>query len=298
VTPSVDNVAVSLPQAIRETTRRALATGALQPIETDAHLLDDAGVRFILRTASSLVRKDEARRAPKVADPLGDYDPDLFVADLGPSHYLLLNKFNLLAGHVLIVTRRFEPQEHLLTPADFEALAACLRDIDGLGFYNGGAGAGASQGRKHLQFVPLPLAPESPDAVPMERALDRDGCGGTLPFAHAFARLPAAASGDDMHALYRALLRQAGIAAVPSAGGESHAAPYNLLVRRGWMWVVPRTQPCFETIPLNALGFAGSLFVRSTRDLDRVRTVGPMQVLRAVARGDTGLGDGTIARCP
>jgi len=283
-----------LPQAIQAATARALATGALQPIDTDAVLHEDAGIRFILRTASSLARKDEARRAPKVADPLGDYDPDLFVAELGPSHYLLLNKFNLLAGHVLIVTRRFEPQERLLTPEDFGALADCLREVDGLGFYNGGAEAGASQGRKHLQLVPVPLAPDSPDAVPMERALDRDGAA--LPFAHAFARLPHAASGGDMHALYRTLLRRAGIGAIGPAGGESHGAPYNLLVRRGWMLVVPRTRPCFEAIPLNALGFAGSLFVRSREDLDRVRAVGPMQVLRAVARADTGPADGTIAR--
>src|SRR6185436_8259031 len=106
------------------------------------------------------------------------------------------------------------------------------REIDGLGFYNGGAEAGASQARKHLQLVPLPLARESTGDVPMERALVEDGA--TLPFAHAFARVPAAASTDDLHALYRALLRQAGIGAIVSAEGESHAAPYNLLVRRGW----------------------------------------------------------------
>jgi len=34
---------------------------------------------------------------------------------------------------------------------------------------------------------------------------------------------------------------------------------------------------------VNGLGFAGSLFVRSQQDLGRVRAVGPMQVLRAVA---------------
>ena len=55
-------------------------------------------------------------------DPLGDYDPDLFVVDLAPSHYVLLNRFPVLAGHVLLVTRRFEHQERLLTVEDFAAL--------------------------------------------------------------------------------------------------------------------------------------------------------------------------------
>jgi sulfate adenylyltransferase (ADP) / ATP adenylyltransferase len=49
------------------------------------------------------------------------------------------------------------------------------------------------------------------------------------------------------------------------------------------MLVVPRSRACFESISVNGLGFAGSLFVRSQQDLDRVRSVGPMQVLRAVA---------------
>jgi len=268
-----------LPQAIQAATARALATGALQPIGTDTHVLEDAGIRFILRTVSSLVRKDEARRAPKVADPLGDYDPDLFVADLGSSHYLLLNKFNLMARHVLLVTRRFERQECLLTIEDFDALAPMLDEIDGLGFYNGGTEAGASQARKHLQLVPLPLAPGSPDAVPMERAL---GDAGALSFAHAFSRIAPQASAAARHALYRDLLQRVGIGGIRTAEGEVQSAPYNLLLRRGWMLVVPRARECFDSISVNALGFAGSLFVRSPADLERVRAVGPMQVLRAV----------------
>lgn len=46
---------------VQEATRRALANGALQPIETKTILLDDHGVRFVVRVMSSLARKDEAR---------------------------------------------------------------------------------------------------------------------------------------------------------------------------------------------------------------------------------------------
>ena len=242
-------------------------------------MLDDAGVRFVVRAVSSLARKHEGRHAAAATDPLGDYDPELFVADLAPSHYILLNKFQLLAGHVLLVTRRFERQERLLTVEDFAALITCLSEVDGLGFYNGGIEAGASQARKHLQLVPLPLAPESPDEVPTERLLG--SC--RLEFRHAFARIVPQASAPELHALYRELLNRCGISAVTAAEGEFQSAPYNLLVRRSWMLVVPRSRACFESIPVNALGFAGSLFVRSQEDLERVRAVGPMYVLRAVA---------------
>jgi ATP adenylyltransferase len=265
---------------VQGATQRALASGALQPIKTQTTLLDDDGVRFIVRAVSSLARKDHARHTAVATDPLGDYDPDLFVADLAASHYILLNKFYLLAGHLLLVTRRFERQERLLTIEDFAALITCLSEINGLGFYNGGIEAGASQPRKHLQFVPLPLAPESLDEVPMERLV---GSGSVLAFRHAFSRIPQQATATALHALYRELLLCCGISGVAAAEGEFQSGPYNLLVRRSWMLIVPRSRPCFESIPVNALGFAGSLFVRSQQDLERVRTVGPMQVLRAVA---------------
>jgi ATP adenylyltransferase len=276
----VESSSVFSLSVVQDTTRCAMATGALQPIETQTTLLDDGGVRFVVRAVSSLVRKDEARHAAAVADPLGDYEPDLFVADLGPSHYVLLNRFPVVAGHVLLVTRRFERQERLLAVEDFEALAACLADVDGLGFYNAGVEAGASQPRKHLQLVPLPLSAETPDEVPMERLLIG---GHRLAFKHGFARIAPHATAGALHALYRDLLGHCGISAVATAEGELQSAPYNLLVRRNWMLVVARTCECFETISVNALGFAGSLFVRTQKELERVRAIGPMRVLVAVA---------------
>jgi len=265
---------------VQDATRRALAAGALQPIETQPIMIDDGGVRFVVRAVSSLARKDAARHAAVVADPLGDYEPDLFVSDLGPSHFLLLNKFPVLARHVLLVTRRFERQERLLTVEDFGALGACLSEVDCLAFYNGGVEAGASQPRKHLQLVPLPLAAESPDEVPMEPALIG---GHRFAFKHGFAPIAQGATAPALHALYRELLHRCGISAVVTADGELQSAPYNLLLRRGWMLVVPRSCECFETVSINALGFAGSLFVRTHAELERVRAVGPMRVLRAVA---------------
>jgi ATP adenylyltransferase len=271
---------MSFVSQVQDATRRALAAGALQPIETQPTILDDGGVRFVVRAVSSLARKDAARRAAVVADPLGNYEPDLFVADLGPSHYLLLNKFPVLAGHVLLVTRRFVRQERLLTVEDFGALAACMTEFDGLGFYNGGVEAGASQRRKHLQLVPLPLAAESPIEVPIERALIGSH---RLAFKHGFAPVASHTSAAALHALYLELLQRCGISAVAAAEGELQSAPYNLLLRRRWMLVVARSRECFETISINALGFAGSLFVRTHAEQERIRAVGPMRVLRAVA---------------
>jgi sulfate adenylyltransferase (ADP) / ATP adenylyltransferase len=133
----------------------------LHSIETEQEIIEDRGMWFVVRRVSSLARRDLDRRRSKTAatapvDPFLPYDPDLFVADISDTHVGLLNKFNVVTHHLLIVTRRFEPQEALLDRKDFGALCSCLAQIDGLGFYNGGRIGGASQPHKHLQLIPLP----------------------------------------------------------------------------------------------------------------------------------------------
>ena len=126
--------------------------------------MEDGGIRFLIRILRHLARKPR-REAPDASpaaarpNPFLPYDPAMYVADASPTHVCLLNKFNVVERHLLIVTRAFEDQETPLTQPDFEALWTCLAEAEGLGFYNSGAVAGASQPHKHLQLVPLPLDP-------------------------------------------------------------------------------------------------------------------------------------------
>jgi ATP adenylyltransferase len=182
----------------------------------------------------------------------------------------------------------------LLDEADFTALSLGMADHTGLGFYNGGAVAGASQPHKHLQWVPLPLAESGPAVpiaplLPTARRAGEVGIVPGLPFRHAFIALdPALAAqprafAEALHASYRAALRAVGIAAVHRDGELWQSAPYNLLITREWLLLVPRRQAGEAGIAINALGFAGSLFVRDQAQLALLRHRGPMAVLRAVA---------------
>ena len=272
------------------TVASALASGALQPIATREAVVMDWGVAFRVRQVDSLARKESERRRaaqpdakrPRPANPFLPPEPDLTVGALSDTHLAVLNKFNVLASHLLVVTRRFEHQETLLTPADMEALARCLNEMDGLAFYNGGPLAGASQPHKHLQLVPLPLADGGP-ALPMEpRLLGEDG--GDPPFQHALVRLDQARTSPDidpaaLHQRYLDLLGRIGVRPVGRDGGTWQSGPYNLLVTRRWMLAVPRRSECVDGISVNALGFAGSLFVRDSAGLAAIRRRGPMAVL-------------------
>jgi ATP adenylyltransferase len=157
---------------VTKQTEFALSCGALHPIPTKCENLEQDGIRFLVRIVSNLVRKDEAKQKQDKAtdtsgkdfNPFLPYEQDLFVADISDTHVCLLNKFNIVDHHLLIITREFEEQENLLTLQDFEAMWACLAQIDGLVFYNAGQAAGASQRHKHLQLIPLPLTPLIPPA--------------------------------------------------------------------------------------------------------------------------------------
>lgn len=54
-------------------------------------------------------------------DPFDPYEEELWVDHLSASHMLLLNKFNVVAYHVLVVTRKFEQQTASLNLQDLEA---------------------------------------------------------------------------------------------------------------------------------------------------------------------------------
>ncbi len=271
-----------------ERSERAVASGALQPIPTERERIEQDGVAFVVRAVASLERKRAAGREQSRAgtNPFLDYEEDLYVADLSDTHVALLNKFNVVDHHLLIVTRVFEEQQNEITFADFEALATCMAEFDGLGFYNAGEIAGASQRHKHLQLVPVPLG-AGPDRTPIDAALASARFNGPLgqapglPFAHALARLdaradlPASAAAGRSLESYRSLLRAVGL--------DPRAHPYNLLVTRDWMLLVPRIRETVAGISVNALGFAGSLLVRNAQELALVRKRGPMTILREVA---------------
>jgi len=49
------------------------------------------------------------------------------------------------------------------------------------------------------------------------------------------------------------------------------------------MLVVPRLKEDFVSIPINSLGFAGSLLVKNSAQMQLVKDIGPMNILKNVA---------------
>lgn len=270
-----------------ERTESAIGSGKLHRIPTRTEIIEQSGIEFVVRLVDIIERKRIARlMQPTDANPFLPYDDDLFVADVSATHVCLLNRFNVVEHHLLIVTREFESQDSPLNAADFEAMWLCLAQFDSLVFYNSGTIAGASQPHKHLQQVSVPIG-RGPERTPMDAAIAQARIGDpvgrvpTLPFRHALSRTPDLAATKPTAAARPTLELYRDMLDALDCHPPAHA--YNLLATRDWMLVVPRTVERYRSISVNSLGFAGSLLVRNEEELQLVRQVGPLEILKEVA---------------
>ncbi|HUG59908.1 MAG TPA: hypothetical protein VL002_16875 [Candidimonas sp.] len=127
-------------QAVDLRSADARVSGALQPIKTEQTEIQEQGLTFIVRWASSLSAKDAA----KAAMPGGPRDPDfnpflapepaLTVGPIGDRHVAILNKFPVCDRHLVLARRQFEEQLAPLTLDDFTALSLIMSESGGLGF--------------------------------------------------------------------------------------------------------------------------------------------------------------------
>lgn len=258
-------------------------TGSLNSINTTAETVESGGIPFKVYVLASLARKEKAKEQQgktKPANPFLPYEEDLYVTDISETHLCILNKFNVVDHHFLIVTKAFESQENWLNLADFEALAKCLLEVDGLGFFNGGTVAGSSQPHKHLQVVPT-----EGESVPIERAIAPLKKGVVvrsplLPYHHDILRWQTLPSPQQILENYHQLLNAVDITSEHWQGTQT--APYNFLCTREWMMLVPRSQEKYANISVNSLGFAGSLLVKNKAMLDQLIAISPIELLSIV----------------
>eukprot|EP01040_Poterioochromonas_malhamensis_P003970 gene3970-4247_t len=153
---------LDLRERISEATQKGKRSTALQTISVETEHLEYNGYKFI-------VVKPEGQRIKSIQNPadLNPIDPlavenidkDLIIHDFGinaPSfeYTLVLNKFNTVPDHCLIVSNHYKPQIGLITKEEFAIWSWLTKKIKGIGFYNSNKVAGASQRHKHLQIVP------------------------------------------------------------------------------------------------------------------------------------------------
>lgn len=284
-------------EAIDARSASALADGALLPVQAEEMEITDGGLRFIVRWVSSLAAKDAVKKE-EVAIPGGprdpafnpflNPDPALTVGPVGDAHLVILNKFPLCARHLVLARREFEEQLLPLARIDFDALATIMAEVGGLGLYNGGAEAGASQRHKHVQWIPeaagnasLRLyAPDLPQGADAQTVATHPA----LAMKHCFVRVECGAgvdagrAGASMHAGFERACAHLELA----PGADGLLPPCNLLVGDGWLLLLPRSREHFEGISFSAVCFGGTLYTRNLDQIESIRRVGPLKAMAAV----------------
>lgn len=288
---------LSLWEKIELVTKEALAKKVLHPIPTQYQIIEENGIKFIVRILDNLKKKDKAKQKQKDKqkgshsnfNPFLPYEKDLFIADIQENHVLILNKFNVVNHHLLIITREFESQDSILTLDDFSALWTVLKQINGLGFYNGGKLAGASQPHKHLQLVPYPLVDEI-ETIPLNNLIlsnknkEKIFTLKSLPYLQTivFFEEITEKSAEELGKItleyYYQLLDKLNIYIENNNPSEN----YNLLITKYWMMIIPRSQENFDSISINSLGFAGALLVKNNAELELLLKHKPLEILAKV----------------
>jgi ATP adenylyltransferase len=199
---------------------------------------------------------------------------------LGHRHLVLLNKYPVQAGHVLLITQGYEPQSGWLDAGDWAAVERVDADTGGLWFFNSCAEAGASQPHRHLQLLPR-HGDEA--ACPLDGQLRAQLAGTDRPWPWAY-RLSPRRPGDGAEALaatYHAHALALGLGA--PAGDPRPRHPYNLMFSDHWFLTVRREREHVAGFSVNALGFAGYLLLSEGSELAWLQREGPWALLQAAA---------------
>lgn len=273
-------------QAALERSRQALASASLVPLSTEP--VDHPSLApFSLRRLLSRTPLHLRGGGPR-PNPFLPWEPELEVDRLGDSHVVLLNKYPVQPGHVLVITQEWQPQSGWLRPLDWQAVARVAGDTGGLWFFNSCAAAGASQPHRHLQLLPrhgheasCPLAPLLQAQV---EGLDDGPAEGPWPWRYALSRRQQGgeqARAEELLRLYRRHAAQLELGDPHHDPQPRH--PYNLLFDDHWFLTVRREREHCAGFSLNALGFAGYLLVTDRSDLPWLLEHGPWELLRQVS---------------
>ncbi|OAA39575.1 Histidine triad-like motif protein [Beauveria brongniartii RCEF 3172] len=303
-------VPARLPELIKAAFAKALSNGDLFYFATHAQDVRVGALTFQLRFSPSLTNKPKAppKREAAETTPSKPFDPfayttpppPLFVSDIGPAHFLVLNKFAIVPGHFILATRAYKPQTDVLEADDLHATLACLRayqeaaspaplssdnDDDGedgalFAFFNCGEHSGASQPHRHIQMLPVTAMREGLPADSTWRVLAtqiNEG-GAAAPFMTFSQRITLDTSQEHLHAAYLRLYAQAvravkGKESEVSTTGEA-AISYNLAMTRDRLVLCPRraegdvvrdpdTGDVVGEVSLNGTMLAGTALVKA-----------------------------------
>ncbi|KAH8595642.1 HIT-like domain-containing protein [Bisporella sp. PMI_857] len=285
----------NLPVLIRDRFKSAHEHGDLNFFETRVTILQCYGSLFQLRFSPALANKPKNTKprepGERPVNPFLNPEEALLVTELGSSHIIVLNKFSIIPGHFILVTKEYKPQTELLEEDDVAAAYNCIKAYQNygeelFGFFNSGEHSGASQPHRHIQFLPVEAM-----RTGIENELKWDILADSLvdsvdlPFTYFASPIPESPSPKKLHEIYLGLYnracRIAGKPAADTSQASESSISYNIGITNKVMAICPRTN---EGTPLddeehNSIGFValngtilgGTLLVKNESEWNALR---------------------------
>ena len=284
MTNSVAMVAEGLHKLALRRSQDALENGALRPLSTDIETWAGSGEGgFEIRHLVGAPPRHLRAAGPK-PNPFRPWDQRLELTRVGREHVLILNKYPVQLGHMLLISQSWQPQMGWLSLVDWTAVCQVNQDTGGLWFFNSGPHAGASQPHRHLQLLPRKqgdrLCPR--DAWFQQHLLDATSSRpmDSLERSISIKPLPLTWSGSVLLEVYLDLCQHSGLGSPQR--NEKPLAPYNLLISAGWMALIKRSCDEVHGYSVNALGFAGYLLSTERSNRTWLEAHGPEALLKKV----------------
>ncbi|WP_320676853.1 ATP adenylyltransferase [Prochlorococcus sp. MIT 1300] len=265
-------------------TNQALENGALVHLRTKVETLtNNPGNDFELRSLSVPTPAHLNAAGPKI-NPFRPWDKRLEIECVSKEHVLILNKYPVHKGHMLLITKRWEPQNGWISIEDWNAIAKIDYDTSGLWFFNSSSNAGASQPHRHLQLLRRAsgemICPREDWFIDRiknkkdETVLDRS--------CLVIQREPTSNQQEGIILMQKYCELVTAMSIGDPMRDEAPRTPYNLLITPRWIAVIKRRKEGAYGFSINGLGFAGYLLSTEDSDIEWLQKHGPTSLIESV----------------
>ena len=266
-----------------ETSRNAIDCGAVIPLETYKYKPVKSIFDYELRFLKRSFPKKIIEYGP-IINPFIPWDSRLEVQAVNDKYTLILNKYPVQLGHILLITNNWKPQNGWLSIDDFEAISLVDNDTTGLWFFNSSSEAGASQPHRHFQLLRRhtyeSICPryEWFCSLLNNREFFYSDIKESVSIKPRNNRLDSMA--QDLFDSYKSMIIDMNLGDINN--DDKPLKPYNMLITENWISLIVRSTDRSHGFSINGLGFAGYFLATKNSEVDMLTKFGPENILKHV----------------
>ena len=265
-----------------EVSKKAVDSGAIIPLDTQKYKSNKEYCDYELRFLKSPIPKYLIEYGPK-RNPFIPWDKRLEIQTISNKHTLILNKYPVQIGHLLLITNKWKPQNGWLDIYDFDAIEYVDNDTSGLWFFNSSKEAGASQPHRHFQLLPRHQYEIICPRYDWFCSLLNNNNTESL-ISHSISIQPRNKNvkfkSQDLYNSYKSMIDEMNLGDFDI--NSKPLKPYNLLITSEWIALIVRKTDRSNGFSINALGFAGYFLGTKRSNVDTLIKFGPEKILMNV----------------